>query len=211
MKTTDAIEIRYSKLATCSCTLSCGGAINHADPQPGETCLDIGSGRGNDCIRLAERVGATGRVYGLDIAEGMLQKARDNVAEKGITTIELLKSPLEKIPLPENSVDVIISNCTLNHAADKQAVWLEIFRVLTPGGRFVVSDIYSTEVVPQEYATDPVAIAECWAGSIPRDRYMHTIEQCGFSDFNVLEESAPYPKGKISVVSWTIRGYKPLL
>jgi len=208
MNTTEAIDIRYSKLATSSCTLSCGGSINHADPQPGETCLDIGSGRGNDCIRLAEKVGETGRVYGLDISDGMLQKARDNVANKGITTIEFLKSPLEKIPLPENSVDVVISNCTLNHATDKKAVWTEIFRVLKPGGRFVVSDIYATEEVPHEYATDPVAIAECWAGSIVRDRYLHIIEQCGFSGFSVLEESTPYPKGKIAVVSWTIRGYK---
>jgi len=209
MDSTRAIDIRYSKLAGCGCTLSCGGAINYAQPHTGEICLDIGSGRGNDCITMAGMVGTEGWVFGLDISEGMLVKARENVRTRDITNVGFLKSPLEQIPLPGNSVDVIISNCTLNHASDKEAVWAEMFRVLRPGGRFVVSDIYSVDIVPDEYANDPVAVAECWAGAITRDRYMHIIEQCGFTGIAVPEESDPYEKGKINVASWTIRGFKP--
>jgi ubiquinone/menaquinone biosynthesis C-methylase UbiE len=208
MKTAEAIDIRYTSLSKSSCCLSCGGAINYAHPEAGETCLDLGSGRGTDCIRLAEQVGPTGYVFGIDISDGMIEKAKQNVAEKGITTIEFIKSPIEIIPKPDNSVNLIISNCTLNHANDKNAVWKEVFRVLKKQGRFVVSDIYSLEPVPAKYSNDPVAVSECWAGAITRDEYLQILTNTGFTNIEILEESKPYEKGQIVVSSFTIRGYK---
>lgn len=208
MDTIEAIDNRYSGLAKTSCCLSCGGAIHYAGPQPGEICIDLGSGRGNDCIRLAEKVGPSGLVYGIDISDGMIEKAKSNVAEKGLLNIEFKKSPIEIIPLPDNSVNLVISNCTINHANDKIAVWKEIFRVLDQNGRFVVSDIYSLEPVPSEYSNDPEAVAECWAGAITRDEYLSILSRVGFTHVEVFEESAPYKKGQIEVSSFTIRGFK---
>jgi arsenite methyltransferase len=208
MKTAEAIDVRYTSLAKSSCCLSCGGAINYANPKTGEVCLDLGSGRGTDCIRLAELVGLTGQVYGIDISDGMLEKARQNVTEKGITNIEFFKSSIEEIPQSDNSINLIISNCTLNHANNKSTVWKEVFRVLKSQGKFVVSDIYSLEPVPAKYSNDPVAVSECWAGAITRDEYLQILTNTGFTNIEILEESKPYEKGQIMVSSFTIRGYK---
>jgi arsenite methyltransferase len=208
-ETSIKIDERYSNLAEKSCCLSCGGAINHAATLAGETVVDLGSGRGNDVIRLAEIVGKKGFVYGIDISEGMLTKARKNAKKFGITNCEFKFSTIEKLPLEDCSVNLFISNCTINHAQDKTAVWNEVYRVLKPGGRFVVSDIYSSEPVPEKWATDPEAIAECWAGAVVKDLYIDTLIGAGFSDLTILEESEPYPKGVIECSSLTIRGYKP--
>ncbi len=202
------IDKRYSELSKSDCCLSCGGAINYADAKPGETCVDLGSGRGTDVLRLAENVGENGFVYGIDISEGMLEKARKTAENLGVTNVRYLKNELEKIEIPSNSVDVVISNCTLNHASDKQAVWNEIYRILKIGGRFIISDIYATSKVPDEYRTDPVAVSECWAGATTREEYLKQLENAGFQTINIVEESAPYSKGKINVCSWTINGNK---
>jgi arsenite methyltransferase len=196
-------------LAATDCCLSCGGAINYAEAQPNEVCVDLGSGRGTDAIRLAEAVGKDGFVFGIDISDGMIQKAFKTAENLGVTNVDFIKSPLEKIKLKENLADLVISNCTINHASDKQSVWNEIFRILKKGGRFVISDIYSTSPVPDEYKNDPEAIAECWAGSVTREEYLKQLENAGFKTINILEESAPYEKGKIKVSSWTIAGKKP--
>jgi arsenite methyltransferase len=204
-----AVNLRYSKLAETSCCLSCGGAINHSKVAVGETCVDLGSGRGTDALRMAESVGPEGFVYGIDISEGMLKKADKNAEKLGVKNISFLKSNLETIPLEDTSVDLVISNCTINHADNKQTVWNEIFRILKQGGRFVVSDIYSSEPVPEEYKNDPAAVAECWAGSVTRKLYAEQLHNAGFTDVHILEESDPYPKGAIEVASWTILGIKP--
>ncbi len=203
------INKRYTELATSDCCLSCGSAVNYAEAQPNEVCVDLGSGRGTDVIRLAEAVGKSGFVFGVDISEGMIEKAFSTAERVGITNVKFIHSNLEKILLNDNIADLIISNCTINHASDKQAVWNEIYRILKKGGRFVISDIYSTSPVPEEYKNDPVAIAECWAGSVTRDEYLKQLEIAGFSNVSILEESAPYEKGKIKVASWTIAGKKP--
>ena len=208
MDTIKAIDNRYSGLAKTSSCLSCGGAVNYADPKLGETCIDLGSGRGNDCIRLAEKVGSSGRVYGIDISDGMIEKAKSNVAQNGLLNVEFRKSPIEIIPLQDNSVNLVISNCTINHANDKLAVWKEIYRVLGENGRFVVSDIYSLEPVPPEFRNNPEAVAECWAGAITRNEYLSILERVGFTEIEILEESVPYKKGYIEVSSFTIRGFK---
>lgn len=204
-----AIDIRYSELAETPCCLSCGGAVNHSNPQEGEVCVDLGSGRGTDVMRMAEEVGPEGHAYGIDISDGMLEKSKKTAAKLGIENVTFLKAELEMLPLEDTSVDLVISNCTINHAADKEAVWDEIYRVLKEGGRFVVSDIYATEPVPDEYRNDPQAVAECWAGSVTRNEYLMQLADAGFSDVQILEESEPYDKGSIKVVSWTIFGTRP--
>ena len=205
---TEAINERYSQLSETSCCLSCGGAINHAKPQTGEICVDLGSGRGNDVIRLAEEVGTTGYVYGIDISEGMIAKAKANLAKFEVENAEIIQAELEKLPLNEKSVNLVISNCTINHATDKQAVWNEIYRILKTDGRFVVSDIYATRPIADEYRNDPAAIAECWAGAVTKDEYLTMLEAAGFKNLLVFEESAPYAKGQAEVASWTIEGRK---
>jgi arsenite methyltransferase len=203
------INKRYSELADTSCCLSCGGAINYAGVSEGEVCVDLGSGRGTDVLRMAEATGPGGFAYGIDISEGMIRKAVATAERLGIANAGFIHSPLEKIKLADKSADVVISNCTINHSDDKQAVWNEIFRILKQGGRFVVSDIYSLEKVPDEYRNDPVAVAECWAGSVTREEYLGHLDKAGFISVRILEESVPYEKGKIMVSSWTLTGRKP--
>ena len=202
------INNRYSELAESECCLSCGGAIDYAKPQIGEVCVDLGSGRGTDVLRIAGAVRETGFVYGIDISEGMLEKARRNAEKFRVTNVRFVRSELEKIEIPDNIADLVISNCTLNHATDKQAVWNEIHRILKKGGRFVISDIYATTVIADEYRNDPVAVAECWAGSVTKAEYMQHLENAGFAVVEIIEESAPYAKGKAEVASFTIAGKK---
>jgi len=203
-----AINIRYSELAEESCCLSCGGAINHAGVESGEICADLGSGRGLDVIKMAQDVGTEGKVYGIDVSEGMIRKARKNIEKFDVQNAEIIQSHLEKLPFKNDELDLIISNCTINHAEDKRAVWKEIARSLKSGGRFVISDIYSMEEVPEKYRNDPEAVAECWAGSVTRDEYLDQLAGAGFENLDILEESAPYEKAQIQCVSWTIRAYK---
>jgi ubiquinone/menaquinone biosynthesis C-methylase UbiE len=203
------INKRYGDLAESTCCLSCGGALNFSDAGSGEVCVDLGSGRGTDVIRLSETVGKDGFVYGIDISDGMIRKAVNTAENLGIKNVRFILSPLEKIDLDDNIADVVISNCTINHSSDKQTVWNEIFRILKKGGRFIVSDIYAIEPVADEFRNDPVAISECWAGSVTRIEYLEQLKNAGFSSIRVMEESAPYEKGKAKVSSWTIAGEKP--
>jgi ubiquinone/menaquinone biosynthesis C-methylase UbiE len=205
------INKRYSKLAESSCCLSCGGALSFSKASEGEVCVDLGSGRGTDVMRLAEIVGKEGFAYGIDISEGMIRKAEDTAEKLGVTNVQFMRNPLEEINLPDNKADLVISNCTINHSDDKQAVWNEIFRILRNDGRFVVSDIYSVTPVPVEFRNDPVAISECWAGAVTREEYLGHLLNAGFASVEILEESAPYEKGKIMISSWTVSGKKPSL
>lgn len=166
--------------------------MNHSEAAEGEICVDLGSGRGTDVIRLAEIVGVNGFVYGIDISDGMIAKAKSTAERLGITNVDFLQSPLEKIKLKDNIADLVISNCTINHAEDKQAVWDEIFRILKDGGRFIISDIYAVAPIPEVYKNDPVAISECWAGSITRKEYLEQLYNSGFDSIRIIEESAPY-------------------
>lgn len=207
MKTIE-IEKRYSGLADTDCCLSCGGAVNYAEVKPGEVCVDLGSGQGKDVLRLADEAGETGYVYGIDISDGMLEKARKNAEKFNAANVSFIKSELEAIALPDKTADLVISNCTINHASNKQAVWNEIFRILKKDGRFVISDIYSMQPIPEEYRNDPVAVSECWAGAITRDEYMKVLADAGFDEVEIIEESAPYVKGKAELASFTIAGKK---
>ncbi len=202
------IEKRYSQLAEQECCLSCGGALDLSQPQNGEVCVDLGCGKGTDVIRLREAVGENGYVYGVDIADGMIAKAKKQVEKFGYTNVSIVQSELEQINIADSVANLVISNCTINHAKNKRAVWRQIFRILRKGGRFVVSDIYSLEPVPEEYANDPVAVAECWAGAITKGEYLTILTEAGFKNITIMEESRPYEKGKIAVVSFTVSATK---
>ena len=202
------ITKRYGELAENQCCLSCGGALTLSKPSQGEVCIDLGSGRGTDAIRLAEVVGKNGFVYGVDATEEMIKKSNSMAEKLVVENIKFIQSDLENIPLDNDISDLIISNCTINHVANKENVWNEIFRLLKTGGRFVISDIYSIGNVPDEYKNDPAAVAECWAGAIPKNEYLKIIISAGFKNISILEESKPYDKGKIQVCSFTIYGEK---
>lgn len=206
---TEQIQIRYSVLAEDdNCCLSCGGAIDYSKAQAGEVCVDIGSGKGTDVLRLAEEVGETGFAYGIDVSDGMLLKAQKNADKLGVSNVKFIKSELEDVKLDSDIANLIISNCTINHASDKFKAWSEINRILKKSGRFVISDIYSLKEVPEEYRNDPKAVAECWAGAITKQEYLDILNKVGFKDIDIIEESNPYEKGEIKVVSFTISGKK---
>lgn len=200
------VDKRYSDLAEQTCCLSCGGALDLGKPNEGEVCVDIGSGRGNDVLKMAVEVGEKGFAYGIDISEGMIKKARKTAKKMGVQNAEFIHTQLDDLKLPDQTADLVISNCTINHAPDKTAVWKEVHRILKNGGRFVVSDIYATEPVPEKYAGDPSAVAECWAGAVTKEVYLKTLENTGFKHIQIMEESAPYPKGKIQTASFTVMG-----
>jgi arsenite methyltransferase len=206
--TLNAITERYDKLAGSSCCLSCGGAADKARARPGEVCVDLGSGRGTDTLRLADEVGENGFAWGIDASAAMIERARGAAERLGVGNAKFVRAELTALPLPSGSVDCVVSNCVLNHVADKRAVWNEIARVLKPGGRFVVSDIYSTAPVPSEFKNDPARVAECWAGADTREEYLRTVLLAGFDDVAIIEESAPYKKGEIEVSSFTLTGNK---
>jgi arsenite methyltransferase len=206
---THAIEARYSELASSCCSLSCGGAVGHVHATGGQVCVDLGSGRGSDVLRLAELVRPNGHAYGIDITDQMLETARGRAHKLGVDNATFMRAELDALPLPAATVDWVTSNCVLNHAADKPAVWREIARILKPGGRFVVSDIYSLEPIAERHRNDPEAIAQCWAGAVEKREYLEAIEAAGLTEIEILEESDAYEKGKARVVSFTIAGIRP--
>lgn len=204
----DEIRNRYSKLAADTCCLSCGGALEKSGVESGEVCIDLGSGRGNDVARLAEKAGPEGFVFGIDTTPEMIDKGRSTARKLGMENVEFILSGLEDIPLQNETAHLIISNCTINHVVNKDKVWREIYRLLKTGGRFVVSDIYALEPVPDLYGSDPVAVAECWGGAVTRDEYLGSVRRAGFRKVDIIEESSPYEKGKIDICSFTISGIK---
>jgi ubiquinone/menaquinone biosynthesis C-methylase UbiE len=202
------IEKRYGVLAEDTCCLSCGSALGFSEVKEGEVCVDLGSGRGTDVIRMAQQSGEKGLAIGVDASEKMIAKAEKSAAKLNVNNVKFIRSGLEKIDIDSNSVDLIISNCTLNHVENKDAVWSEIYRMLKTGGRFAISDIYSLSEIADEYRNDPVAVSECWAGAVEKDIYLKTLEKVGFKDVEIVEESKPYEKGKAEVVSFTIAATK---
>lgn len=205
---TNAIEARYETLAASDCCISCGSAVGLCDARTGQVCVDLGSGRGSDVIRLAEQVGPDGHAYGIDVTDAMLDTAIKTAKKLGVENATFLKGTLDQLPLPDATADWVLSNCVLNHAADKAQTWREIARILRPGGRFVVSDIYAVGEIPEQYRNDPAYVAECWAGAIGKDEYLRTIAQAGLLDVAILEETAPYAKGQAVVASFTVSGRK---
>jgi arsenite methyltransferase len=166
-------------------SLGCGNPTALAQLNPGETVLDLGSGGGIDVLLSARRVGPAGKAYGLDMTDDMLALARDNQRKAGIENVEFLKGEIENIPLPDNSVDVIISNCVINLSADKDRVLQEAFRVLKPGGRFAVSDVVVRGEVPDEIRRSVLLWAGCIAGALSDSDYVRKLSRAGFEQIGI--------------------------
>ena len=166
-------------------SLGCGNPTALADLHPGEVVLDLGSGGGIDVLLSARRVGPTGKVYGLDMTDEMLGLARENQRRAGVDNVEFLKGEIEDIPLPDASVDVVISNCVINLSPDKDRVLAEAYRVLKPGGRFAVSDVVfqgDLSLVPDDLRHDAEAWAGCVAGALEESDYLARLRRAGFVD-----------------------------
>jgi arsenite methyltransferase len=161
-------------------SLGCGNPTALAELNPGDVVLDLGSGGGIDVLLSAQRVGPTGRAYGLDMTDEMLALANRNKAQAGATNVEFLKGTIEDMPLPDATIDVIISNCVVNLAADKGQVLREAFRVLKPGGRFAVSDIVVRGDMPAAVRESMEAWAGCLAGALEEQEFLHLLAQAGF-------------------------------
>jgi len=166
-------------------SLGCGNPTALATLNPGETVLDLGSGGGIDVLLSARRVGPTGKVYGLDMTDEMLALARENQRKAGVDNVEFLKGEIEHIPLPSNSVDVIISNCVINLSADKDRVLREAFRVLKPGGRFAVSDVVTRGAMPPDIRERVLLWVGCIAGALEENEYRSRLSAAGFEDISV--------------------------
>jgi arsenite methyltransferase len=166
-------------------SLGCGNPTALINLEPGQTVLDLGSGGGIDVFLSAKRVGPTGKAYGLDMTDEMLALARDNQRVAGATNVEFLKGTIEAIPLPDNSVDVIISNCVINLSSDKDAVLREAFRVLKPGGRFAVSDVVIRGEVPADIRRSMELWVGCIAGALEETEYASKLRAAGFADVEV--------------------------
>jgi arsenite methyltransferase len=166
-------------------SLGCGNPIALAKLNPGEVVLDLGSGGGIDVLLSAKRVGATGKAYGLDMTDQMLALANENKLKAGLANVEFLKGEIENIPLPDNSVDVIISNCVINLSADKDRVLREAFRVLKPGGRFAVSDVVTRGDMLPEIRQSVQAWVGCIAGSLEENDYRNKLATAGFEQIEV--------------------------
>jgi SAM-dependent methyltransferase len=166
-------------------SLGCGNPTALATLNPGETVLDLGSGGGIDVLLSARRVGPTGKAYGLDMTDEMLALARENQKKAGAENVEFLKGEIENIPLPDNSVDVIISNCVINLSADKDRVLREAFRVLKPGGRFAVSDVVTRGPMPKEIRDQVLLWVGCIAGALEENDYRSKLTAAGFAKIEV--------------------------
>jgi SAM-dependent methyltransferase len=166
-------------------SLGCGNPTALAELKPGEIVLDLGSGGGIDVLLSARRVGTSGKAYGLDMTDEMLALARENQRKAGVENVEFLRGEIENIPLPDNSVDVVISNCVINLSADKDRVLREAFRVLKPGGRFAVSDIVVRGEVPAEIRRNVELWIGCMAGALEEGEYLSKLAQAGFETVSV--------------------------
>ena len=161
-------------------SFGCGNPTAVAELEPGETVLDLGSGGGIDVLLSARRVGPTGKAYGLDMTDEMLALARENQRRAGAANVEFLKGEIESVPLPDNSVDVVISNCVINLSADKDRVLREAFRVLRPGGRFAVADVVVRGEIPAEVRRNLELWAGCVAGALEESEYRGKLAAAGF-------------------------------
>jgi arsenite methyltransferase len=171
--------------AAVKASLGCGNPTALAKLSAGETVLDLGSGGGIDVLLSAKRVGPTGKAYGLDMTDEMLALARENQRKAGVENVEFLKGEIENIPLPDNSVDVIISNCVINLSADKRRVLREAYRVLKLGGRFAVSDVVTRGEIPAEVRRSMLLWVGCLAGALEEKEYIESLMQAGFDSIDV--------------------------
>jgi SAM-dependent methyltransferase len=197
-------------------SLGCGNPTALAQLQPGETVLDLGSGGGIDVLLSARRVAPNGKAYGLDMTDEMLALARENQRKAGVENVEFLKGAIEAIPMPDNSVDVIISNCVINLSGDKDRVLSEAFRVLKPGGRFAVSDVVTRGEVPDVVRRDMLLWVGCIAGALQDTEYVTKLTKVGFENVSIeptrvynIEDARAFLTGKgvdVNVIAPQVEG-----
>jgi arsenite methyltransferase len=196
-------------------SLGCGDPVTIAGLQPGETVLDLGSGGGIDCFMAARQVGETGYVIGVDMTPEMLAKANANKVRMGVQNVEFRRGQIEALPVVDNSIDVIMSNCVINLSPDKSAVFREAFRVLRPGGRVSISDIVTEGAFSEAMRADAAKWAECVTGAIDVDEYTGIMHQVGFENIEVIDkvnadEIVERKDGMPRIYSARITGRKPV-
>lgn len=168
--------------------LGCGNPVALASLKEGDTYLDLGSGAGIDCFLAAERVGKSGRVIGVDMTPEMIGRARENAKKTNYENVEFRLGEIEHLPVADNSVDVITSNCVINLSPDKSAVFKEAYRVLKPGGRLMISDIVLLKELPEKILKSAEAYVRCISGAMLKDEYLKVVKEAGFGDVEVLSE-----------------------
>ena len=181
----DVAQTKEIPDSAVTASLGCGNPTALAQLKPGEVVLDLGSGGGIDVLLSARRVGQTGKAYGLDMTDEMLALANENKRKSGIENVEFLKGEIEKIPLPDNSVDIIISNCVINLSADKDRVFREALRVLKPGGRLAVSDVVTRGEIPPEIRKSVLLWVGCIAGALDENEYRSKLSAVGFEKVTI--------------------------
>jgi arsenite methyltransferase len=212
----DAVQTGQLPEEAVLASLGCGNPTALAQLNPGETVLDLGSGGGIDVLLSAQRVGPSGKAYGLDMTDEMLALARENQRKAGIQNVEFLKGEIEDIPLPNNSVDVIISNCVINLSGDKDHVFSEAYRVLKPGGRFAVSDVAVRGDVPSEIRENVLFWVGCIAGALQDDEYVNKLAKAGFEKIAIeptriyqIEDARRFLSEKgvdVDAIAWQVNG-----
>lgn len=206
--------------------VGCGLPTEYAGIKEGDTVLDLGSGAGNDCFIARAEVGETGKVIGIDFSPQMLEKARKNAAKRGYTNVEFIEGDIENMPLADNSIDVVVSNCVLNLLPEKNKIFKEIYRVLKVGGHFCISDVVLNGVFPKEFTDNASMYAGCIASAIQREDYLDEIEKANFANIKVertktveipddvlqehLDEDTinKYKDGNVGIYSITVTGWK---
>jgi arsenite methyltransferase len=188
-------------------SLGCGNPAAVAELNEGETVLDLGSGGGIDVLLSARRVAPSGKAYGVDMTDEMLELARRNQREAGVENVEFLKGTIEEVPLPDDAVDVVISNCVINLSADKRAVFREAARVLRPGGRFAVTDIVADRDMDEETRRDMAQWTGCVAGALTEDAFRDELEAAGFEAIDVRETHRVHDQAGSAIIRARIPGH----
>ncbi len=190
----------------------CGNPVGIADSQPGETVLDLGSGGGIDCFLAAREVGDNGYVIGIDMTPRMIELAQKNAATLQTENVVFKLGHIESIPQPDNTVDLVLSNCVIALSERKDRVFSEIFRILKPGGRFVISDMVTSEALPEDVQKSAAEWVACVGGAAVLSEYLELVEESGFTDIDVVKEDRSRPDAEdwqSTLINLTLRAYKP--
>src|SRR5947207_8020660 len=201
----DADDLDGLPAEAVAASIGCANPVTVADLHPGDVVLDLGSGGGIDVLLSAQRVGPTGKAYGVDMTDEMLQLARANQQRAGVTNAEFLSGRIEDVPLPDDAVDVIVSNCVINLSADKPAVFAEAQRLLRPGGRLAIADVVADAAVNEPLRSDLAAWTACIAGAVTRADYKAMLEDAGFVNVTI-DDSHSVADGFTSVI---VRAFAP--